>query len=523
MENEIKETKGTPVKIFTFNEAYVPPVYKFEKKGDYHFITWGNDNLYPVYLLELYNNYGSPLNKAIINKKSKLSAGFGIKQILNPVLARWAKKNRLEHLMRYISKDFEIYNGFCLEVIWNREGTMFDFNYLPVHTIRIGLKEDEADEDYYWYSKDWANIKKEENKPEYIKKYDPMKREGRQLLYYIEPNPAHSHLYPIANYSTAINYIDLDYQIGKFHINQVRQGFAPSFVLAFNTGIPTQDEQNAFFREFQRNYKGSDGSGKILITYAEGKEQSPELIPIQLNDSDTRFILLQEMVKEQITQAHECPVQLVSFTPGKLGSTEERKELLAEFNVYYISQRQEQLEYAINTVLYDIGIEEEIILQSYANMDETGLLTEEEQSPLAFAKVGERGGISGSDKAPKSDTPNKSPEGEGSAKGSASSQRGAEVTEEAEKTLQSKSDDFNKRYKDKLGYGVNLGMLKSVYQRGLGAYNVSHSPEVKSAGQWAQARVNAFLYMVKEGRPENSKYTGDFDLLPKGHPKSDKK
>ena len=29
--------------------------------------------------------------------------------------------------------------------------------------------------------------------------------------------------------------------------------------------------------------------------------------------------------------------------------------------------------------------------------------------------------------------------------------------------------------------------------------------------------------MVKEGRPENSKYTGDFDLLPKGHPKSDKK
>ena len=66
-------------------------------------------------------------------------------------------------------------------------------------------------------------------------------------------------------------------------------------------------------------------------------------------------------------------------------------------------------------------------------------------------------------------------------------------------------------------------MLKSVYQRGLGAYNVSHSPEVKSAGQWGMARVNAFLYTVKTGRPENKNYTGDFDLLPKGHPKSDKK
>jgi hypothetical protein len=288
-------------------------------------------------------------------------------------------------LFRYISKDFEIYNGFCLEVIWNREGSGFDFNYLPVHTIRIGLKEDESESDYFWYSKDWANIKKEENKPEYIKKYDPSDRKGRQLLYYIEPNPAHTHLYPIANYSTAINYIDLDYQIGKFHINQVRQGFAPSMILNFSTGIPTQDEQNQFFREFQRNYKGADGSGKIIITYSEGKEQAPELTPIQLNDSDTRFILLQEMVKEQITQSHETPIQLISYTPGKLGSTDERKELLAEFQTYYITQRQEQLEYAVNTVLYDVGIEEELKLETYANMDETGVLTEEEKSPLAFS------------------------------------------------------------------------------------------------------------------------------------------
>jgi hypothetical protein len=137
-----------------------------------------------------------------------------------------------------------------------------------------------------------------------------------------------------------------------------------------------------------------------------------------------------------------------------------------------------------------------------------------------FAEIGERGGIKKSDKAPKSDTPNPNPKGEGTAKGSASSQRGAEVSKEVEESLQKKSDTFNERYKDKIGYGVNVGMLKSVYQRGIGAYNVSHSPFVKSAGQWAQARVNAFLYLVRTGRPENSKYTGDNDLLPKGHPKN---
>lgn len=136
-----------------------------------------------------------------------------------------------------------------------------------------------------------------------------------------------------------------------------------------------------------------------------------------------------------------------------------------------------------------------------------------------FAEVGPRGGIRKSPKAPKSDTPNKDPKGEGTAKGSASSTRGAKVPESVEKILKEKSDEFNEKYKEKLGYGVDVGMLKSVYQRGVGAYNTSHSPAVKSSQQWALARVNAFLYLVREGRPENKKYDTDFDLLPTKHPK----
>lgn len=65
-----------------------------------------------------------------------------------------------------------------------------------------------------------------------------------------------------------------------------------------------------WYREFQRNYKGAGGAGKILITYSDGGDQKPELIPIQLNNSDERFILLQDMVEKNITQAHETPVQI---------------------------------------------------------------------------------------------------------------------------------------------------------------------------------------------------------------------
>jgi hypothetical protein len=139
-----------------------------------------------------------------------------------------------------------------------------------------------------------------------------------------------------------------------------------------------------------------------------------------------------------------------------------------------------------------------------------------------LAKVGKRGGITKSPKAPKSDTPNKNPKGKGSAKGTAKGKTGAKVTAKDRATLQKKSDDFNDKYKKKLGYGVTVGSLASVYQRGLGAFNTSHSPNVKSASQWGFARVNAYLYLIKNGRPQNPKYTQDYDLLPKGHPKSSK-
>jgi hypothetical protein len=142
-----------------------------------------------------------------------------------------------------------------------------------------------------------------------------------------------------------------------------------------------------------------------------------------------------------------------------------------------------------------------------------------------LAEVGPKGGVKPSKKAPKSGTPNPNPK-RGSDKnkpGAAASEGKVKVPASVEKTLKKKSDEFNERYKEKLGYGVTLPKLRVVYQRGVGAFQTSHSPNVTSQQQWAIARVNAFMYLVKNGRPQNAKYVGDNDLLPKGHPKSIKK
>ena len=79
-----------------------------------------------------------------------------------------------------------------------------------------------------------------------------------------------------------------------------------------------------------------------------------------------------------------------------------------------------------------------------------------------------------------------------------------------------------KEHNEKSDRKVTLGMLKAVYRRGSGAYSTSHRPGVSRAA-WSMARVNAFLKLVRSGKPSNPKYTQDNDLLPSSHPRKSKK
>ena len=115
--------------------------------------------------------------------------------------------------------------------------------------------------------------------------------------------------------------------------------------------------------------------------------------------------------------------------------------------------------------------------------------------------------ITGSDKNPVGSA--KAPAGE----------KTIELSEAIETGLANKAKEHNDEVGENPGKRATVGMLRTVFRRGAGAYSTSHRPGV-TRDQWSYARVNAFLYLLRNGRPENAKYIGDNDLLPKSHPKS---
>tara|TARA_Y100000004_G_C8956848_1_gene431290 strand:+ start:1990 stop:4362 length:2373 start_codon:yes stop_codon:yes gene_type:complete len=94
------------------------------------------------------------------------------------------------------------------------------------------------------------------------------------------------------------------------------------------------------------------------------------------------------------------------------------------------------------------------------------------------------------------------------------------MSKETEARIRKLMVEHNKKVAKKgKGSKATMGRLKSVFRRGAGAFSRSHAPNMSRTG-WGIARVKAFLYLLRNGRPSNPNYKQDNDLLPKSHPRA---
>jgi hypothetical protein len=363
--SELEKNTGFNIKVLNFAKGQVYPTFKENRNGLW--IDYGDNNLYPQYLLEVYNNRSNK-HKAIINRKVDMTTGNGIVQPTTPELSKFLKNSfgelDIEELAIKVDYDLEIYGGFAIQVRWNLDGTrVAALDYIPYQKCRLSPCETKV-----LISKDWSNVRKNENKPEEYNRFSPRSAKDypTQIFYYLSDGPGQE-FYPIPYYSSTLTWIELDGEIGNFHLSSVRNGFMPGFILNFATGIPTMEEMESAYKEFERKYTGTENAGKFILTFSEGSDQRPELTPISLNDSDERFIMLHKEMKEEIFIGHSVvsPMLFGVRTEGQLGGRAELLEALAIFQSTYINKRQELLEKQFDKLAYFAGVTEPIKFEKY--------------------------------------------------------------------------------------------------------------------------------------------------------------
>ena len=372
------------------------------------YMNYGDDNLYPQYLIDLYQS--SATHNALCTSIGYMIFGDGVQAAELEAKLKVQEWN-LDEEIRKACVDMKIQGGFALEIIYSIDRTTISkVRHCPFENIRSGdVNEDEKIE-YYYYSKDWGDKRCE---PEVLCAFDPSKAvEHPHQILYVKPFSPGSYYYPKPDYIGSVNYIELDKEIGTYHINNIKNGLAPSFTIHFKNGVPAQEERSKIRNDIERQLAGATNAGKFIVTYSDSPDRKPDFEPFPLSDADKEYQFLSEEVVAKIMVGHRVtsPMMFGVMVGGKLGGGTELATAETIFKDDVIAPYQRVLTDALEEILAAAGTPSQVLMTkpeaeeanvevSYTGIQissavdiitkvTTGELTEEQATQLLVAMLG---------------------------------------------------------------------------------------------------------------------------------------
>lgn len=307
-------------------EAIQLPTIK-EKKGK-EWVDFGSNNLYPDLLIELFNN--SAMHHTAVEAKVDAVTGEGFKLFGDDIMN--SKGETMDEVFAKISLDYVLFGGYAMNVIWSKDQTtIVEAYHLPFNNVRSGLMDEETEEvEQYYYSSNWAQFRK--YKPVAYKAYSPTDNKGDDAsqIYYCQEYTVGNYYYPLPTYVGAINSIDTDARVDRFHRSNLQQGLAPSMMLTFKNGIPTPDEQTEIWKDIEKTFAGEDNAGKFFVNFSEpGRE--PDLQAIE-NANDDYYITLSSRLATTILTSHRISSPLLLGIKDAAGFSNNADEIQTAYN-----------------------------------------------------------------------------------------------------------------------------------------------------------------------------------------------
>jgi hypothetical protein len=190
--------------------------------------------------------------------------------------------------------------------------------------------------DTYYYSADWSKYKKPEYRPRPYAAFNTEDRtQASQILMIRDKNPAL--FYGFApDYVAATDWIQMELEIAQFHLSNITSGMTPSMHVGFSNGVPTEEERRTIERQLNQKFAGTGNAGKILITFNDGKETTPTIEPIQMNDAQSAWVEMSKQSVNQILAGHRVTSPIlfgIRSEGGGLGNNaDELRDAYSLFN-----------------------------------------------------------------------------------------------------------------------------------------------------------------------------------------------
>ena len=383
------------MKIHALNLAsYTRPEVTEVNNRDW--VGYGDDNNYYQYLIDRF--IGSPTNNAIINAVSDLIYGKGIDATdSNKKPDEYAAMRSLiqEDCLRKVTSDLKLMGQAAFQIIYSQGGNeIAQVEHMPIQTLRAEKCNEEGDIEGYYYCADWEKLGPNDQ-PERYSAFGTSNDSIEILV--IRPYRAGYYYYSPVDYQGGIPYAELEEEVANYHINNIKNGLAPSMMINFNNGVPDEEERMEIERKIREKFSGSSNAGNFILAFNESKELAATIDAVPLSDAPAQYEFLSAEAMQKLMVAHRVtsPMLLgIKDDTGLGNNAEEIQTASILFDNTVIRPFQNLIIKAIDDILSVNGISLDLYfktLQPLEFVDRGAAVTKEETERQTGEKLSAQG------------------------------------------------------------------------------------------------------------------------------------
>ena len=338
------------VKIVQLASYTAPKIVESKSK---EWVFYGENNNYYQHLIDLYNS--SPTNNAAINGISQMIFGKGLDATdSNKKLEEYAMMKSLfsNDCVRRLAYDLKLMGQCAMQVVYDKSHKrIIEVAHFPIETLRSGKANEEGIVDSYFYSADWAT-KRPSEQPLRFSAYGTSNEEIEILM--VKPYRAGYYYYSPVDYQGGLQYAELEEEISNYHLNNIKNSFAPSMLINFNNGIPDEEERQIIENSIKQKWSGTSNAGKFILSFNDNAESQASIETVQLSDAHNQYQFLSDESMRKIMVAHRIisPMLLgIKDNTGLGNNAEELKTASILFDNTVIRPFQELLLSAFDNIL----------------------------------------------------------------------------------------------------------------------------------------------------------------------------
>lgn len=364
--------------------SYTSPVISENaRKG---WVEYGEDNDYFKYLIDRYN--GSPTNNAVVSGVIDMIYGQGIDATdssKNPEGYMQLRKLIKDEELKKVINDYYMLGNGAFQLIYNQNKTkIVEVYHMPVECLRAEKCNDEGDVEAYYYAYDWSEVRSKKG-VERIPAFGYGEQGDKVEILYFRPYRSGSYYYSPVDYQGALPYAELEGEVANYHINNIKNGLAPSMIVNFNNGVPPEEERDIIESQIKQKWSGSSNAGKFILAFNDSAESSASIEPVQLSDAHNQYEFLSRESQQKILVGHRITSPMLFGVKDQTGLGNNADEIKTAFTLFdnsVIRPKQNQVLDAVDQILAFNNVALNLYFKTLAPLEFTDVAEVEDQEVI---------------------------------------------------------------------------------------------------------------------------------------------